>query len=89
MIEAAGVEHGKLLVIDWGLCKTFRKKEKMTGICGTVGYKAPEMLEGYSYDEKVDMFSSGVVLWLMLTGHHPFLGDTGEASADKSVKSGN
>ena len=88
MIKSAAEEHGELLVIDWGLCKSFRKGEMMTGICGTQGFQAPEMLDGKPYDEKVDMFSLGVLLWQMLTGHQPFLGNTGKAPADSTVRSG-
>lgn len=49
----------------------------MSTICGTHGYMAPEVLAGDSYDESVDLFSAGVILFIMLAGHPPF------KSADK------
>lgn len=42
---------------------------------GTEGFKAPEMcLTGYNfYNEKVDMWGAGCVLYTMLSGYMPFL----------------
>ncbi|CAM9428899.1 unnamed protein product, partial [Hapterophycus canaliculatus] len=38
----------------------------------TAAYSAPEVLARESVDEKVDMWALGVVMWIMLTGQHPF-----------------
>lgn len=35
-------------------------------------YSAPEVLARQSVDEKVDMWALGVVMWVLLTGQHPF-----------------
>eukprot|EP00359_Climacostomum_virens_P007064 CAMPEP_0204902928 /NCGR_PEP_ID=MMETSP1397-20131031/3960_1 /ASSEMBLY_ACC=CAM_ASM_000891 /TAXON_ID=49980 /ORGANISM="Climacostomum Climacostomum virens, Strain Stock W-24" /LENGTH=322 /DNA_ID=CAMNT_0052071505 /DNA_START=453 /DNA_END=1421 /DNA_ORIENTATION=+ len=48
--------------------------EKFTMKCGSPGYTAPEMLRGEPYDAKVDMFSAGVIFYLLLSGHMPFYG---------------
>lgn len=39
---------------------------------GTVAFSAPEIFAGDSYDQSVDMWSAGVVLYTMLAGHQPF-----------------
>ena len=41
---------------------------------GTAKYKAPEMLKGFlsHYDERVDLWSAGAVLYYILTGSHAF-----------------
>jgi serine/threonine protein kinase len=39
---------------------------------GTLAYKAPEMLDGVSYTEAVDMWALGVTLFQMVTGREPF-----------------
>ncbi|KAM3140656.1 hypothetical protein pb186bvf_007254 [Paramecium bursaria] len=40
--------------------------------CGTLGFIAPEILRGIPYDYKVDVFSLGVVLFVVLVGEYPF-----------------
>ena len=39
---------------------------------GTVAFSAPEIFNQREYDEKVDIWSAGIVLYMMLCGHQPF-----------------
>ncbi|XP_078283417.1 leucine-rich repeat serine/threonine-protein kinase 1 [Rhinoraja longicauda] len=48
--------------------------EGALGVEGTPGYQAPEIMPGIVYDEKVDMFSFGMVLYELLSGQRPILG---------------
>ncbi|KAM4596959.1 leucine-rich repeat serine/threonine-protein kinase 1 [Fundulus diaphanus] len=49
--------------------------EGALGVEGTPGYQAPEVRPGIVYDEKVDMFSYGMVLYELLSGQRPALGN--------------
>ncbi|ETV92900.1 CAMK/CAMK1 protein kinase, variant 1 [Aphanomyces invadans] len=61
-------------IADFGLAKlnTTTMKTK----CGTWGYSAPEMISGsgvsFGYDAKVDSWSIGTILYILLCGFHPF-----------------
>ena len=56
------VDDERLKLADFSLVE---RKWKMTGVCGTPGYIAPEIFYQDSYNEKVDVFSLGVVLFSM------------------------
>jgi len=67
-------DESPLKVIDFGLSKIFSKEDhKMTTKVGTAYYVSPEVLAG-DYDEKCDIWSSGVILYILLTGDPPFNG---------------
>ena len=67
-------EDSPLKVIDFGLSKIFTKdNHKMTTKVGTAYYVSPEVLAG-DYDEKCDVWSAGVILYILLTGEPPFNG---------------
>ena len=54
------------------MSKKYNKVERSYTICGTVQYLAPEILEGSGYNESVDWWSYGVIMFEMLTGKLPF-----------------
>jgi len=70
----------KLKLFDFGLAACVRKKVfanesyKMTGFTGTMAYMAPEVALRKPYNEKVDIYSFGIILWQMVTGETPFDG---------------
>jgi Tol biopolymer transport system component len=64
-------------VMDFGLAKLkgSLKLTKTSSTIGTLAYMAPEQIEGGEVDARSDIFSFGVVLFEMLTGHLPFRGE--------------
>lgn len=61
-------------IIDWGCAQTIKKDEKLHSADGTAYYVAPEVLRG-DYDEKCDVWSCGVIMYILLCGYPPFNGD--------------
>lgn len=67
-------EKGKsdvIKVIDWGCAIIFKGKGKLTSADGTAYYIAPEVLK-QSYDEKCDIWSAGIILYMLLCGYPPY-----------------
>jgi serine/threonine protein kinase len=57
---------------DYGLAAPFDENRYFDKPVGTRNYCAPEKVQGYPYDESVDMWAFGVTLYVMLTGNMPF-----------------
>ena len=59
-----------VVIADFGLASFVKEGEKLKLACGSPGYVAPEVLTEKSggYDTKSDIFSIGVILYVMLTG---------------------
>ncbi|KAH7470695.1 putative myosin light chain kinase [Phytophthora ramorum] len=58
---------------DFGFARQLNHQEdQASDSCGTPGYAAPEILDGRSYGLEVDVFSLGVVTYIMLCGYPPF-----------------
>jgi serine/threonine-protein kinase len=66
---------GQLKVTDFGIARIETAALTMvTSTIGTPGYMAPEQYIGESFDHRVDLFASGVLLYRMLAGQAPFTG---------------
>jgi len=57
---------------DFGLSKIVSQQLIMQTACGTPGYVAPEILQARGYDKEVDMWSIGVITYILLCGFPPF-----------------
>ena len=73
-------------LIDFGTAKLFERNQKLSKFIGTSYYIAPEVL-AECYDEKCDIWSCGVILYILLCGYPPFNGDT-DTDIMKAVKKG-
>ena len=63
----------QIKIVDFGLSNTYKDKELLKTACGSPCYAAPEMIEGKEYNGlKVDIWSTGVILFAMICGYLPF-----------------
>eukprot|EP01052_Picozoa_sp_SAG31_P009674 SAG31_NODE_513_length_14715_cov_22.844554_5_plen_523_part_00 len=62
-------------IADFGLASVLEGDEKMSVVCGSPAYMAPEIQNGGEYSAACDMYSVGVMMYLMLCGSLPFQGE--------------
>eukprot|EP00930_Biecheleria_cincta_P004686 TRINITY_DN105605_c0_g1_i1.p1 TRINITY_DN105605_c0_g1~~TRINITY_DN105605_c0_g1_i1.p1 ORF type:complete len:668 (+),score=126.67 TRINITY_DN105605_c0_g1_i1:232-2004(+) len=78
LYESEDSDHLKL--IDFGFAKFWNQDAKMSQACGSLHYVAPEVLEK-AYTNKADLWSCGVIAYMLLTGTPPFFGSDNEVLA--------
>jgi serine/threonine protein kinase len=75
ILYASPAEDAPLKLADFGLATMLKPNQLMTVACGTPGYVAPEILCGTAYGKEVDIWSVGVILYILLCGFPPFYDD--------------
>ena len=73
-------------MIDFGLSKDFTGQNQMTTMSGSPYYIAPEVIKK-NYNEKCDLWSAGVILYILISGQPPFSGNTDEDTFEKILNS--
>ncbi|GAX18288.1 ribosomal protein S6 kinase alpha-1/2/3/6 [Fistulifera solaris] len=78
MVEAD--DDHSIKIADFGFAKRVFKPNCLRTLCGTAQYVAPEVLDLHSpgYDHRADMWSVGVVVYILLGGYAPFEGPVHE-----------
>ncbi len=80
---------GKVKVMDFGIARAVSDSSstvaETTQIIGTAAYFSPEQAKGEQVDSRADLYSTGVVLYELLTGRQPFRGDSPVAVAYQHV----
>jgi len=78
----------KIKLTDFGLSKIFDNEFMLSTACGTPGYVAPEILSAVNYGPPVDLWSAGVIMYILLCGYPPFYNEN-DAVLFESILSAN
>ncbi|MEO5672036.1 MAG: serine/threonine-protein kinase, partial [Ramlibacter sp.] len=71
------LDNGRVKVADFGIARVEASELTQTGtIMGTPSYMSPEQFMGHPVDGRSDLFSCGVILYQLLTGEKPFIGES-------------
>lgn len=81
-----GRKKGFVKLIDFGFATYIPEDDQLKDDLGSPIYTAPEILRKQPYNEKVDIWSAGVILFNMVTGYQPFFSEK-EDEIDKVVLS--
>ncbi|KAG6482347.1 serine/threonine-protein kinase STY13-like [Zingiber officinale] len=82
------VSDKSIKIADFGVARIEVKTEGMTPETGTYRWMAPEMIQHRPYNQKVDVYSFGIVLWELITGVLPFQNMTAVQAAFAVVNRG-
>mmetsp|Transcript_18708 Transcript_18708/g.40335 ORF Transcript_18708/g.40335 Transcript_18708/m.40335 type:complete len:327 (-) Transcript_18708:152-1132(-) len=73
LLYASEADDAEIKIADFGLARVVSGGDMMKTACGTPGYVAPEILKNQGYDSgAVDVWSVGVILYILLCGFPPF-----------------
>ncbi|HXD40923.1 MAG TPA: serine/threonine-protein kinase [Ramlibacter sp.] len=71
------LDGGRVKVADFGIARIEASELTQTGVVlGTPSYMSPEQFMGHPLDGRSDLFSCGVILYQLLTGEKPFIGES-------------
>lgn len=79
-------EDSEVKVADFGLATILSKDKLMCTAVGTPDYVAPEVLEQKPYTTQVDMWSLGVIAYILLCGYPPFDAEDGAAALYAAIQ---
>jgi serine/threonine-protein kinase len=67
--------EGRIKLSDFGLARNVDTRTEASELLGTVGYMAPELVTGGAATKASDVYACGIMLYEMLTGTRPFVGE--------------
>eukprot|EP00927_Polykrikos_kofoidii_P059836 TRINITY_DN5495_c0_g4_i2.p1 TRINITY_DN5495_c0_g4~~TRINITY_DN5495_c0_g4_i2.p1 ORF type:complete len:465 (+),score=97.29 TRINITY_DN5495_c0_g4_i2:153-1547(+) len=85
LLTREAVEQNVLKIIDFGLSIQMSGDQALRASQGTPYFMAPQVLKGTAYDSSADMWSCGVILYVLLCGYPPFGGSSANAVIAKVI----
>lgn len=76
-------DNATIKVADFGFSRKVHTPKSLSNRCGTPSYVAPEILKNIPYDQSCDMWSVGVILYVLLCGYTPFMSEDQEQMFDR------
>ncbi len=89
MAKGGGADGAHVKLGDFGMAAFVGEDNLVRGRCGTPGYVAPEILAAKineGYENMVDVFSAGVVMYILLCGYEPFYGESEKELTNENLK---
>ncbi|CAJ1943006.1 unnamed protein product [Cylindrotheca closterium] len=80
--------HTEVKIIDFGFSRRVHTPQSLTSRCGTPHYVAPEILKNIPHDESSDIWSVGVIVFLILVGYLPIMKET-QSELFQEIRTGN
>jgi serine/threonine protein kinase len=80
-------EENRVKLMDFGMARLTARESAGSTLSGTPAYWCPEQIMGKPQDARSDLFSLGVVLYELLTGHRPFDADTLQGICNRVLSS--
>lgn len=87
LLLTSAEDNADLKIADFGFAKKITELLPNETACGTPGYVAPEILRGDPYGAEVDIWSMGVIIYVLLAGYPPFY-DEDQKKLFKKIKEG-
>jgi serine/threonine protein kinase len=76
LLEFKDKDKLEIKISDFGFSCFFDPKDGLDLVLGSPLYMAPEIIRGFRYNEKADIWSLGVITYMLLSGRNPFPGKT-------------
>ena len=86
IMMASDTDDSEIIIGDFGLSKFAMDEERFTMAQGTLAYVSPEVLNGTGYGKEVDLWSCGVILYLLVSGTLPFDSNEREVIIEKTME---
>lgn len=72
------IDNMQIKITDFGFATYFDEENKLEDVLGSPLYMPPEIVRQDKYDQKVDIWSAGILTCILLSGVPPFMGDSKE-----------